>query len=167
MKTKKKIITGLLAAGIASVAVAAGIGSFRTVTLEEASTVTVDIDPIVEVNKTPATPKVEIGRTRIPGTLDTAEWGPWDTSGPTRGGVSTSIINVGFPTTTTTGGKLESFDTQDGDFQVTYSYTSERIDTTTTPRTETTTTTAVMQDQTRECIVTINGVPDVVVPTCQ
>ena len=167
MKTKKKIITGLMAAGIASVAVAAGIGSFRTVELAPASTVTVDIDPIVVTNKTQATPEVEIGRTRIPGTLDTAEWGPWRPSGPSYGGQSTEVINVGFPTSDVVGGKPETRTRTDGDFEVTLSYTSERIETITTPRTKTTTTTALMQDETRECIVTINGVPDVVVPTCQ
>ena len=56
---------------------------------------------------------------------------------------------------------------QEGDFLVTYTYTTEIVETTTTPRTETTTTSAVLQDQTRECVVTVNGVADLEVPTCE
>ena len=164
---KKQIIAGLAAASVATVAIAASTGSLRTVVISEATEVTVDIAPLVDTVTTPETTHSEVGSSRIPGTLDTAAWGAWDESSAHYGGDVSAVINEGSPSVERTGGEVMTVEVQEGDFLVTYTYTTEIVETTTTPRTETTTTSAVLQDQTRECVVTVNGVADLEVPTCE
>ena len=164
---KKQIIAGLAAVSVASVALAVGTGAFRTIVVTDATEVTVNIEPLVDVVTTPETDRVEVSSTRVEGTLDTAAWGEWDESGAHYGGEVTKTVTASEPVVETTGGVLMTYQVQEGDFMVTYSYTTEIVKTTTTPQTETTNTAAVMQDQTRECVVTVNGVADLDVPTCE
>ena len=72
----------------------------------------------------------------------------WNALGDTYGGQVTSNITNGVPSTATTGAEPMDIEVQEGDFLVTYTFTTEKVVTTTTPREETTYTSAILQDQT-------------------
>jgi len=71
----------------------------------------------------------------------------WQNVGEQYGGEITTSINQGSPTTNTIGGDVMTVTVQEGDFMVTYTFQTSRIDTTTTPQTKTTHTAAIYQDQ--------------------
>lgn len=163
---KKKILMTVAGITIASAAVAAGVGATRTVIVTPESVVDTPLESIIETAVIEAqTADAEVSRDRIPGTLDTAEWGPWQL-GQEVGGESTTEIIAGNTVTEQTGGQRMTHQVQEGDFLVTYEYYTEVVETSTTPQTQRVTTTAVTRNDTRECVVTVNGVADLEIPTC-
>lgn len=163
---KKSIAIAIAGFTMASVAVASSPGATRTVIVAAESVVDNILESIVTTEVVEAqTADAEVSRDRIPGTLDTAEWGPWQL-GDEVGGESTTEVITGDTVTERTGGQRMTHQVQEGDFLVTYEYYTEVVETSTTPQTQRVTTAAITREDTRECVVTINGVADLEIPTC-
>ena len=71
----------------------------------------------------------------------------WQEYGQPYGGIETTTELHGEPTTEINGGNVKTVEVQEGDFIVTYTYTTEKTETTITPRQLQTIVTAVMQTE--------------------